>query len=424
MHPAVVITGMGIVSAIGHNVEEYAASLRAGRSGVRRQVALSERLHLPVVGATIEGFSYDAALAGLRAAIRDQALPGRAVTAGRRAPFPVQVSLLAGLEAWHDAGLVERPVAAERVALVICGSNLTHAYQDDQRESFERDPAYLNPRFPLHMLDTDQVGTLSEVLAIRGEGFTVGAASASGTVGIVKAWQLLRAGVADVCVVVGVTSEWTPMEVQGFLNIGALGGQSYAEQPERASRPFDTGHEGFIFGQAGGCLVLETLASARQREAHIRGELLGGAVVLDANRQADPSAAGEARAMRQALHAAGVAPHQVDYVNAHATSSPLGDRTEIEALREVFGESLGRVWINATKSLTGHCMHAAGVVEAIAVILQMEHGFLHSMPDLEHPIAPDGRFTGPRCVEAQVSMALSNSFGFGGLNSCAVFRKA
>jgi malonyl-ACP decarboxylase len=170
-------------------------------------------------------------------------------------------------------------------------------------------------------------------------------------------------------------------------------------------------------------MVLESEASARERSHEGLAEMVGASSVLDGTHLPEPCIEGEARAMQDALDAAGLSPQEIDYINAHGTSSPLGDRTECAAIRKTFAGHAGSVWINATKALTGHCISASGVLEGVACVLQIQGGFLHPNVNLERPIDRELRFVGPQSLEVDVEYALSNAFGFGGINSTFVFRR-
>lgn len=283
--------------------------------------------------------------------------------------------------------------------------------------------AYVPGRYALAYQDTDHVGTLSQILGITGEGCTVGGASASGNLAIIHGSRLIELGAADACLVVGAMTDLSPTERQAFVNLGAMPGWAAGAEPEDPAalcRPFDTGRRGFVYGQAAGCLVLEAERSARRRGAVPLAELRGYGLRLDANSLADPREEGEAQAMTEAMARAAVRPADVDYVNAHGTGSARGDDAEAAAVARAFGPELGRPVVNATKGLTGHCLSAAGVVEAVAVIVQMRHGFIHPNINLEHPIDARLRFAGGHAAKAVIDCALSNSFGFGGINSCIV----
>ena len=409
----VAVTGMGIVCAIGHGVPAFARALREGRSGVARVPGDAPWLCAPAGEVSLQ--SALAAGAGLPAALLE-----RARRAAFRSPRTIHAALQAALEGWAAARLHQAPLPAERVALVVAGHNLTTGYLHRVAERRVHAPAHLPGRLALHAQDTDHVGTLGQALEIRGEGCTVGGASASGNVAIVTAARMVEAGAADACLVVGAMADPSPLEREGFLALGAMAADDGREDPRRVCRPFDAGHRGFVPGEAAACLVLESPRSARRRGAAVLARVSGYTLALDGGGLAEPSEEGEARAMAGALERAGVDPRRVDYVSTHGTSSPLGDATELRALRRVLGPALGAPWVNATKELTGHCLHAAGVVEAVATVVQIGQGFVHPNPNLARPIDPEFRFVGPAARPAAIGAALSSSFGFGGFNASVV----
>nr|ASA76638.1 ketosynthase [Pyxidicoccus sp. MCy9557] len=410
----IVVTGLGALSALGRGVGALADGLKAGRSGIVR----SERLGL--AAGELGAFALGTALQALPAC--PAPLREKARRAALRAPLPVETSVFAAVEAWLDAGLHSAELPPERLGLVVAGSNLSQRYQFEMAAKLAADgPEFLDPRYATRFLDTDHVGVVSEVLGIRGEGFTVGGASASGNVAILKAWQLLRLGDVDACVVVAPVADLSPLELHALRNVGALGGAGDVK-PEEACRPFDRQRGGFILGQGAAALVLERRDSARRRGATVHATLAGASLVLSASHLPSPDVAGEAAAMRRALAQAGVPPEAVDYVNAHATASAAGDEVEVQALREVFGGHVAGMWINSTKGLTGHCLYAAGVLECVATVVQMKQGFVHPSANLHEPIDAECRFCGRESAPARIGVALSNAFGFGGINTSVVLR--
>lgn len=420
MHETVAITGWGVLCSSGSDVASFEAALRSGRSSF--VTALPQTEACPTLGAFLDDRAFASRLEPWRQRLPDRV--ARAIRAAGRAPFPVQVAVAVALEAWDRAGLEGQQVASERIAVVVGGSNLTTAYREAHRLKWEQTPEFLLPTYGIHWLDTDHVGVLSEVFEARGEGFTVGGASASGAAALVKAAQLIAAGEADQCLVVGALMDLTPMELRGFYNLGALGGRRFRAEPDRACRPFDALHEGFVFGQGCACLVLEARSAALMRGRQPQAELAGWALTLDGNRLADPSEEGELRTMAAAIRRAGIPLEEIDYVNAHGTSSPLGDQTEVRALSRLFGPHLQNVWVNSTKGITGHCLSAAGAVETVATLIQLEGRFVHPNLNLEQPIDSACRFAPSQAVEADLRVALKNSFGFGGINVSLVFRKS
>jgi len=415
---------MGIISSIGTNVREFAQGLRGGQCGIgclkRKSVP-----NLPSsIGAEIRDFVVKDMIRQHEGAFRESDFADRTMQALHGAPRGVQVSGLVALEAWIHAGLFEKPVRSRRVGVVVAGSNLSQNYLFDAVPKFQQCPQYLTPKYPIHYLDTDHVGTVSQILGIQGEGFSVGGASASGNVAIIKGWQLIQLDLVDVCLVIGALADLSPLEMQGYFNVGAMGGRRYRETPGQACRPFDEDHEGFIYGEAGGCLILESLASVQKRGVPILAEVLGTSLLLDGNRLPNPNKDGEAQVMSNALQQARVSPDQIDYLNAHGSSSPLGDEIEVQAIKQVFGANLSRLWINSTKGLTGHCLTAAGVVEAIAIVVQMNRGFVHPNLNLVRPIDGECRFSPQESIETPIQKAMNNSFGFGGINSAVVFGRS
>ncbi len=412
---------MGVVCSVGHGVARFTAALRQGVSGIgfRATPAATAPRGEVAVAAELVGFNVADALSGLEH-VSDE-LRGQAFGLTRRAPLCIQTAAIAAIEAWADAGLDTAGVDPERIGLVVAGNNIAQGYIATTYREYGDDPSFVNPRFALQFMDTNHVGVVSELLGVAGEGFTVGGASASGNVALIKAHQMVSLGLCDVCVVVGAMADLSALDLQAFYNCGAMSKQ-YMDEPGAACRPFDRGHDGFVYGQGSGCLILESAASAVARGAAATAELLGGAICLDRNSSTNPSVAGEARAMAQALGSAEIAAGEVAYINAHGSSSPLGDRTEAEAIKTVFADHLAKITVNSTKSMIGHCLWSAGTVEAIATIVQMRDGFIHPNLNLLDPIDPDIRFAGADAEMRPVQHAISNSFGFGGINSSLVLR--
>ncbi|MER7168818.1 beta-ketoacyl synthase N-terminal-like domain-containing protein [Micromonospora sp. NPDC000207] len=404
----VAVTGTGIVSAIGADVAAFTAALRAGRTGI---VATPDGL-----GAPVTDWSFPEAVAGASTPLRR-----RALRSAGRSPRPVRVAVAAAVQAWTAARLTDFPIPGDRVGVVVAGHNLTARYVHDLRPGWEENPAYLPARFALHALDTDHVGTLSEVFDATGEGCTVGGASASGNVGVVHATRLVASGTVDCCLLVGALCELTPLHRRAFAVLGALAEPT--SDPGRACRPFDRDRSGFVPGEAAAALVLESTASATRRGVPPRAVVAGHALALDGDRSAAPNLDGEIRVIRAALAAAGLAPTDVDYVNAHATASRRGDEVEAAALVAALGPGVDRAFVNSTKALTGHCLGAAGVVEAVATVAQLGGGFVHPTPNLDDPVEPRLRFVGPVARPADLRYALSNGFGFGGINSAVVLAR-
>lgn len=417
----VVLTGMGVVTSIGHNVASFAVALRHGFCGISWLRRLPTDKISVKIGAEIQDFDWRQSLEAVPGA--DPGLITRSRKILNRAPESTRLSASAAAQALAHSGLLASPPAAERIGLIVAGSNLHQRYIHENGARFRAEPEYINPSYALSFLDTSQVGCLSEMFALHGMGYTVGGASASGNVALYHAWQWIRTGVLDACVVVGASADFSEIELQAFSILGAASGEPYTTPPGQACRPFDRDRTGFVLGEGSGCVVLENLDSARRRGAGLLGELRGASLVLDGNSRPNPDLEGEIRAMRTALREAGVEAADIGYVNAHGTASVLGDQVECEALASVFGDHLARLPVNSTKSLTGHCMFAAGIIEFIACALQMNDGFIHPNLNLMNPLDTRFHFAGATARPLEAKLALSNGFGFGGFNSSLVLGK-
>lgn len=413
----IVVTGIGLLSPHGQGIPSFLNALQNGKSFFAHSKSFPE-LDYPVITSEIIDFGFDEIMNKCIHISEKQ--KDKICKLGRRSPKVIQASLIAALEAWNHAGLSKRRIDPTRIGLVVAGQNTTQRYL---YEMHGKDLNYLPPSYAMHFMDTDQIGSLSEAFEIQGESFTVGGASASGNVAIIQANRLIQQNIIDVCLVVGVLADLSPLELQAFYNIGAFGGKKFAHEPSKACRPFDENREGFILGQASACLILESRISATKAQVPLLGTLVGTALCLDANRLPDPRVEGEIRAMNHAIADAGIEKKAIQYINTHGTSSVLGDIVEISAIKSVFGSGVKNIVLNSTKSITGHCLWSAGVVEAIATLLQMQHKFVHVNLNLENAIDQDCIFSNCSDAPFDIKYALSNSFGFGGINTSVIFKK-
>ncbi len=410
----VVVTGIGILTSVAANIEEFTHALRNGICGITD----SGEEDFGIM-AQIQNFNYEDRLSSLNV---DHSIFLRAGKAGRRLPRSAQVSIITALEAWKQAFGDTKIYSPSDINIIVAGTNFNQGYQYANWRKFQQHRSYIPASYALHFMDTDQVGLLSEILGVQGEGLTVGGASASGNVALLQAWRQIRYGLCKACVVIGAMADLSPVEIQAFKQMGAMGGKRVGAEADKACRPFDRDRDGFIYGEGCACLILESAESVRNRDQAIYGRIAGGAMCLDGNRSSDPKMSGEVRAMTSALEVASIEPADIDYVNAHATSSVLGDEIELQALEELFGDHLSNVWVNATKGMVGHCLFAAGLIEAAATLLQMKNGFLHPNLNLINPLENRCRFVGAAAQQEDIHVALKNSFGFGGINTSMVLR--
>lgn len=420
----IAVTGMSVTTPVGDTPETLLASLLEGRSAVTRWRTFDTSRIYFKVGADLVDYDLDAAVEAAEASLPDD-VHRRFRNLAARAPWSIRHSLLVAARAAHDAGLLESRPDPERVAGVIAGHNLNANYTFENTLQFLDEPDFVDGLMPLHSLDTDHAGSVSEMLGIRGPIYTVGGACASGNHALRQAIDEIRWHDMDVAVVVGAALDFSPVALHAMAVMGAITWQSFNDAPQKACRPFDTRREGFVPAHGCGALVLEDWERARARGAPIHAEILGVEANADANHLPNPSEEGQHRLMTRLLDSCDVAPEEVDYVNAHATSTPLGDITEVRSIRRTFGSHADRLKINATKSMLGHTCWAAAIVETVAAIAQMKAGRLHPSINIDE-LDPDVDLDVCRgsAQDHPVRTCMKNSFGFGGINCVSLLRNA
>jgi malonyl-ACP decarboxylase len=411
----VVITGMGVLCSVASDLPEFDRAMRQGRCGISQIDSPNTAVRF---GATLVHFDFDSWLGDLSSMAPPLCQRARKVLANTTES--TRWSACAAVQAVLNTGLSSLEEAGSTCGLIVAGSNLAQDYIARNWRLFANGGQF-NPRYAMSFWDTNQLGCLSEILSIHGPGVTLGAAAASGNAALFQAFHWLRAGVVQRCVVVGAGVEFSALELESFSILGAAFCDATVTEPERACRPFDRSHAGFVPGQGSASVVLELAEQDFKRP--IIGELAGASLVLDGNHLPEPSVDGEIRAMESALTAAGISPKQIGYLNAHGTAAPVGDRTECLAIKSVFQPRFTDLLINSTKSLTGHCFSASGLIELIACVLQLNGGFVHPNRNLEAPIDPELHFVGAQAEPLTAEYALSNGFGFGGINSSVAVRK-
>ncbi|MQA07908.1 MAG: polyketide beta-ketoacyl:ACP synthase [Pseudonocardiaceae bacterium] len=417
------ITGMGVQCPIAHDVEGFDEALRTGQCGISYEppeddlpAALGFRGRLALEPESVLAIWADA---GVAKSIDDSVL-SRLRTLLPRASRSARYSVLAAVEACAQAK-VDAIADRRRVSLVVAGSNFTQALSFAMSERFRKDPCYVSPRYAQQFWDTDALGVLSEVLDVRGEGSTVGGASAAGNIGLIQGMRLIRSGATDICVVVAGLQDLSGVERMALANAGALM-DAHSVDPRTCNRPFDSEHAGLVLSEGTGAIVLERTASAVERGAEVLAFLVDGVSALDGSHLPQPSRDGEEYVMREVLRRGAVDIDEVDLVSAHATGTPLGDETEAAAIDAVLRSGSRRQWVNATKSLLGHCLGSAAMLEAIACVLQIRGEYVHPNINLTQPITEELRFAPSRKTDATVRCVLSNAFGFAGVNAALLLR--
>ena len=400
----VVVTGVGIVSSIGNNAAEVTDSLRRGRSGIVFADEYAER--------------------GFRSQVKGNLAIDLSDHIDRRLlrfmGDGAAYNYIAMQEAIADAGLTEGEVSHERTGLIMGSGgpstqNQVAAADIAREKGVKRMGPYMVPR----CMSSTNSANLSTAFKIKGPSYSISSACSTSAHCIGNGAELIQWGKQDVVFAGGGEElHWTLSML--FDAMGAMS-SGYNDRPEAASRPFDTGRDGFVISGGGGVVVLEELAHAKARGAKIYGELVGYGATSDGADMVAPSGEGAVRCMRQALSTMGNT--RVDYINTHGTSTQVGDGPELRAIKEVFGADLPR--INSTKSMTGHAQGAAGATEAIYSLLMMENGFVSPSLNLEtpDPEAEGMPIVSGQAQEIELNCVLSNSFGFGGTNASLAFKR-
>jgi len=408
MKNRVVVTGMGAVTPIGNSVPEFWEGLMAGRSGAAPITRFDASQHATHFACEVKGFK-----------VEDYIHPREAK---RMDPF-CHYAIAASEQALKDSGINLEQVDRDRFGVII-GSGIggIPIFEAQTREIIEGGPRRLSPFFIPTMISDIAAGHVSMKYQLKGVNYATTSACATGSHAIGIAMRHLQYGDADAFLAGGSEGAITSMGIGGFNAMKAISTRN--DDPEHASRPFDLERDGFVMGEGAGILMLETLDHAQKRSARILCEVKGLGFTSDAHHITAPAPEGEgaARAMRAALLDAGLNPKEVDYINAHGTSTPYNDKTETVAIKTVFGGHAYKLSVSSTKSMTGHLLGAAGAVESIACILAILHGMIpptinYRTPDPEC----DLNITPNKPVERKVRAALNNAFGFGGHNACLIF---
>jgi beta-ketoacyl-acyl-carrier-protein synthase II len=407
----VVITGLGAITPLGCSVNEYWDGLIHGRSGIRR-ISLFDASHLPCqIAGEVPDF--------------DPSIYMDRKTA-RRMPRSSQFAVAAARQALVDAGLDTPMAEPERTAVYFATAvggldHLTSANDLYLAKGYDRmPPLYLPsgiPNIPAFLI--------AQEFQCLGPNNTITTACAAGTQSVGEGAEWIRRGAADIVITGGTEAIVMGLAIGAFSVMRALA-FDYNDRPEAASRPFDALRQGFILSEGCAALVLEDLEHARARGARIYAEVAGHASSSDAYDLAalQPDGLGPSRAMRWALENAGVQPEQVDYINAHGTSTPLNDKTETLAIKRVFGEAAYDVTISSTKSMMGHAMGASGALEAVACTLAIYNSIIPPTINYENPDPECDLFYTPnQALQRNVNIAISNSFGLGGQNACLVLKR-
>ncbi len=410
----VVVTGLGAITPLGNTVESFWSGLVSGTSGAARITKFDPENFKTQFACEVKDFDVSMFIDRKEA---------------RKMDLFAQYAVVSSDEALRDAGLADGPegLNVDRVG-VIWGSGIGgfQTFMNEARDFYQGGsiPRF-SPFFIPMMISDIAAGHISMRHGFRGPNFCTVSACASGTNALIDAFNYIRLGKADVMVTGGSEAAVTEGGIGGFNALKALSTRN--DDPTRASRPFDATRDGFVLGEGAGAVILESYDHAMARGAKIYAEMVGGGMSADAYHLTapHPEGLGARNVMMNALTDAGMQPEDVDYVNVHGTSTPLGDVAETKAIQAVFGDHAYNMSISSTKSMTGHLLGAAGAIEAIASILAVKHGIVPPTINFEHPdpeLDPQLDFTFNVARHRPVRAALSNTFGFGGHNASVLFK--
>jgi 3-oxoacyl-[acyl-carrier-protein] synthase II len=405
----VVVTGLGVIHGLGQSVDAFWAALLAGRNGIDRITQFDASAYASQIGAEVKNWN------------PEERMDPKEV---RRNDRYTHFGFVAAKQAYADSGLSPDRVDPDRIGVVV-GSGIggMATFETQHKRLLEGGPRKVSPFTIPALIGNMCSGLVAIELGARGPNFGVVSACATATHALGEAFHMIRRGDADVMVAGGAEAAITPFAYASFCSMKAMSTRN--DDPATACRPFALGRDGFIMGEGAGVLVLESLSHARARDARIYCELVGYAATADAFHitQPDPEGKGLSMAMRRALAGAGVAPGEVDYVNAHGTSTPYNDKFETLAIKRVFGDHARRFAVSSTKSMTGHLLGAAGGIESIISIKTIESGMVAPTINLHEPDPEcDLDYVPNQARALKARVVLSNNLGFGGQNAAIVFR--
>ena len=410
MKRRVVVTGLGIISPVGNDVDTFWKALCAGKSGVGPLTTFDASAFDSRIAGEVKGFD-----------------PTKYMDAkeARRMEKFTQYAVAAGEQAAADAKLDVSKEDPNKIGVLIgSGIGSLRIIEEQHKVYLEKGPSRLSPFLIPMLIVNEAAGNVSIALGLKGPNSCVATACASGSHAIGDAFRLVQHGDADMMFAGGTESAITPLGVGGFCALKALSRRNDA--PEKASRPFDKLRDGFVMAEGAGLVVLETLGHALKRNAKIYAEMVGYGMSGDAYHMTAPDASGSgaSRAMAAALSDARLKPEEIDYINAHGTSTALNDKIETLAIKNTFGKHAYTLAVNSTKSMTGHLLGAAGGLEFVVCCLSIEHGILHPTINQEVPDPDcDLDYVANVARKAKIKAAMSNSLGFGGHNATLVLKK-
>ena len=408
LHRRVVVTGLGIISPVGNDVPAAWSNVLAGKSGIRRITRYDASAYRSQIAGEVRDFE-----------VTDY-VPAKEV---RRMDTFIHYGVAASVQALRDSGLEITEANRERIGCMV-GSGIggLPLIENNYEEVMTRGPRRISPFLIPGAIINMIAGNVSIMFGLKGPNFAIVSACTTGLHSIGMAGRLIGSGDADVMLAGGAESTVCPLGVGGFAAMQALSTRN--DDPEGASRPFDKDRDGFVLGEGGGVLVLEEYEHARARGARIYCELVGFGMTADAYHMTSPDVDGPRRSMVAALRSAGINGDEIQYLNAHGTSTPPGDINETNAIKLAFGDAAGNLVINSTKSMTGHLLGGAGGIESVFTALAVHHQVSPPTINLQNPDPEcDLDYCANEARPMKIEYAMKNSFGFGGTNGTLIFRR-
>ncbi len=406
----VVITGIGLISPIGSEKNTFWENLVNGKSGI----------------SAVESFDVSQYPCRIAGEIKDFD-PGQYMEKkeAKRVDRFTHFGVAAAMQAWKDAGLDQVPVNKEEIGVLV-GSGIggIQTIEEQLKVLEEKGPRRVSPFLVPALIANMASGYISIMLELKGPNSTVVTACATSTHAVGDAWHIIRRGDAEIMLAGGAEAAISHLAFSGFSSARALSTRN--EEPHKASRPFDKERDGFVMGEGAGVVILETLEHALSRGAHIYGEVTGYGMSGDGYHMTapDPAGRGAFLSMQRALKSAELEPREIDYINAHGTSTEINDKIETLAIKNLFGDHAYKLAVSSTKSMTGHLLGAAGAVEMIATLLTLENQVIHPTTNYEYPDPDCDLDYVPRPYrDRAVNLAMSNSFGFGGTNATVIVKR-
>jgi 3-oxoacyl-[acyl-carrier-protein] synthase II len=407
----IVVTGLGVISAVGNDVSSFWQALKEGKSGIGKITSFDATKFDSRIAGEVKGF--------------DAGFYGMSSKDTRRMDKFSQYAVAAAKQAINHAGLNLDKEDRERIGVIVgSGIGSLHTIEEQHKVMLEKGPSRMSPFLIPMLIVNEASGQVGIIFGLKGPNSCVATACASGSHSIGDAFRIIERADADIMISGGTESAVVPTGVGGFCALKALSTRN--NEPQKASRPFDRDRDGFVIAEGCGIVVLEELEHAKKRKAHIIAEIVGYGMSCDAYHMTapDPEGDGAMRAMKLALKDAGLNPQEVNYINAHGTSTKLNDKIETLAIKRAFGDYAKKVMVSATKSMTGHLLGAAGGVEFIACCLAIQDNIIPPTINYENPDPDcDLDYVPNTARKSQVNVCMSNSLGFGGHNATLIVKR-